>query len=219
MNSSIRPWVPTSRWKPPRGHGLAVERDGQLGYAKADYIEKELLASRLAKLVGAPVTRVEIAHVGLAGRHAISYVNNEHSKSLGSDPHFEPEYSQEERQAARDASGLVPFLAWIDAEDHASPVNFVLEYDSAANVPRLVAVDFEDAFRWTAGEDKISVSVLRVFHCNMNTCLVERTIATIENLDDVQVRECCSVAFLPELAPILLKRAKLLRESLKGWVK
>ena len=207
-------WKPTERWKAPSGFGLAVERDGQLGYAKTEFLSKEKLAACLAKLVGAPVPSVDIDSVSGVGRCAVSYVKNPHSRPLG-DPHIEHDHSEQEKKALLAASGLLAFLAWIDAADHGSEANYVVEQDCAGGEMRIVAIDFEHAFSWETGTEKISISSQRVIQ-NPDPQRVREILCRIEGLPSEQIERCCGEASLPDLAPILIQRQRLLRAAFRA---
>lgn len=143
--TSEREWHPTPERR-SGGFGIDVKCNGQLGYAKLDRIWKEKLASDLAKLVCAPVPLVEFGTVkGMA--HTISYVHSEPSRALRTDDEAERanSYSSAEAAALKAASGLLPFLAWIGAEDHNKDSDLVID-DLGDGRYRVVAIDFEHAF-------------------------------------------------------------------------
>jgi hypothetical protein len=143
-------WRPTNRFKACGGIGTRVERAGQLGFAKLASIEKEKLAADLAQLVNAPVPHVEISKIG-RDRCAISYVHGPGSRSLAC---FESKYPAELHDALRTASSLLPFLAWLQSYDHTKDENFVVDH-LENNLAQVRAINFEHAFDWQAGEDKI----------------------------------------------------------------
>jgi hypothetical protein len=121
-------WHPTDRYTAGLGNGTEVERV-QLGYAKMEFIENEKLASDLAKLIPVPVPHVEIVRaVRMQGPCAISYVHSSRSRPLAAkDGVSEQVYPLAVRTALKRASGLLPFLAWIAADDHNDDTNLVVE--------------------------------------------------------------------------------------------
>jgi hypothetical protein len=214
MNASSS-WKPSRQWKPSHGSGFAVERNGSLGYAKTTLPKVEKLAADLASLVGAPVPSVEIEDIDHIGECAISYVKNAHSRPLID---MQGKTDTERQQALREASGLLPFLAWIDATDHYSEANYVLERDDYGPA-RLVAIDFEHAFSWVQGQDKIFVRSPGEFIKAMDSRRVCEMVSRIETLTAQQINDCCNRIGLPALAPVLILRQGLLRAALKaqGW--
>src|SRR5258708_26394221 len=117
-------WHSTARYTPGLGNGTPVERV-QLGYAKMEFIENEKLASELAKLIPVPVPHVEIVRaVRGQGPCAISHVHSSRSHSLAAKEDVsEQVHPSAVRTALKRASGLLPFLAWIGADDHNDDTN------------------------------------------------------------------------------------------------
>jgi hypothetical protein len=90
--------------------------------------------------------------------------------------------------ALKAATGLLPFLAWISADDHYDDTNLVVD-DLGDGHFRVMAIDFEHAFHWGHGEDAI----------NADSRLVEKYLEIIEGLTAVQITDCCVAAgFKPE---------------------
>jgi hypothetical protein len=220
-------WYPIVE-KPSVGIRSYVERNGQLGYAKFEsaYIEK--LAADLAQLVCVPVPRVEIGVVkGMSGPAAISHVHSLRSEPLCTDDEIERDFSPSEIAALKAASGLLPFLAWIGANDHNKHSNFVVD-DLGNDLRRIVAIDFEDAFPWTK-QDELEEKVIPPkppgLSVNHDRHLVNSALQRIEELDPAEIDACCrasgiSSSMADTIARGLRARQRLLRDRLRelGWL-
>jgi hypothetical protein len=220
---------PPSQWKIHRGgkfslqngSGTVVERGEQLGVAKVNSIANEKLGSKLAKMVGVPVALVEIGDVESLGRSSISLVLNLDAHSLREDGDVVARsYSTTEIRAVRKASGLLPFITWVDAYDHSKDSNFVL-YDEGS---RIAAVDFEDAFKWGDGPEIIIPRSPPCMENNFDCEEVARILKVIEDLDPEEIKRACVCVFSTDRgakeAEILDARRKQLRPALrqKGWL-
>jgi hypothetical protein len=78
----------------------------------------------------------------------------------------------------------------------------------------VVAIDFEDAFRWKAGEDKITLYALREFRENFDPQRVRQVLERIEGLSSAQIEACCAKAGLSKAAIVLDRRRYKLHELL-----
>jgi hypothetical protein len=206
-------WKVTKRWKPPHGFGLAVERDEQLGYAKSQGIWQETLAAGLAQLVGAPVPQVDVTTICGQG-YAVSHVSDPTNCRLAEPHDISRVYSEPEKTALREASGLIAFAAWIDAFDHGSEANYVVEKGTEGQI-RVVAIDFEDAFGWSAGIETIMIYAPHELVKNMDRELLSEMVDRIERVTFDEILTYCTAAGIPEKAPDLDKRRQLLRVALQ----
>ena len=215
-------WHPTRLYQPGLGNGTPVERVQQcvqLGYAKTTDIEKEKLASDLAKLIQVPVPHVEIAPVQGLGLCAISHVHSSRSRPLTSKEDFsERTYSPAERAALKQASGLLPFLAWIAANDHCNDTNLVVD-ELENNHCRVLAIDFEHAFAWEQGENTIFLPMPPALEANVDPLIVSESLEVIERLTPSQMSGCCGVfehkpSLRERIERVLKLRQQLLREPL-----
>lgn len=207
-------WKITNKWKPPHGFGLPVCKNGQLGYAKSSERQREKLASDLAKLLSAPVPTVELTTIR-GEEYAVSYVGSPEDGRLSEPNDVARIYSDSEITAVRHASGLLAFTAWIDAFDHCSGANYIVQKHSEGTIS-VVAVDFEDAFKWKSGEQAINVYSPDILAKNFDQEAVDQLTSRIENLPRDKIIELCAQAEMPEVAPILLERRISLRAKLRG---
>lgn len=191
------PWHVTNRFNAEGVGGICVERNAQLGYAKSEWIPNEKLAADLARMVGLPIPRVEIGTVVGYGNQpfAISHVRSEHSRPLvpKRERNFHREYSAQERTALRAASCLLPFLAWVAADDHNDDSNLVVEVQGD-DIRRIVAVDFGDAFMWRAGERVIVLPKRPALVTNVDPVVVRAALAAIEGLSAERICAACAAA-------------------------
>jgi hypothetical protein len=161
-----------------------------------------------------PVPHVEIAPVqGL--RCAISYVHSSLSYPLAEKGALSDQpHSPAVKTALRQASGLLPFLAWIAANDHLDDdTNLVVDVLDN-NHCRVLAMDFEHAFAWEQGEDVIYLPVPPALEANVDPLLVSESLAVIEMLTPSQISGCCAVL---ENIPVLqehIERVLKLRQLL-----
>jgi hypothetical protein len=222
-------------WHPTPGRcsgslGMYVECNGQLGYAKFDSRcwWKAKLASELAHVVCAPVPRVEfgtVAREGKSIRASISHMHTRQSSALGPDEGPEREYSSAEIAALKTASGLIPFLVWIGATDHAKQSNFVVD-DLGEGRSRVVAIDFEHAFHWlVAPQYEKYENFLRGLRDNFDCRIVGKTLEKIEQLSADAITACCRAAGLESdeaerISSVLQYRQGLIRDLLDqhGWL-
>jgi hypothetical protein len=223
--TQVNYWRPADNPGRFGGFGFVVERDGQLGFAKANSIKREKLAADLAQLTGAPVPRVEIGKVeGSSDLFAISYMHSDNSRALVKKGELPRDYSPEERLALRAASGLLPFLIWIGAEDHYNDTNLVR--DTEGHSYRIVAIDFEHAFRWDMGEDRIVLDTPPGLVANVDPLRVEQRLVAIEGLNAAQITGCSTDAFIEDsalgtrIANVLIRRQRTLRTPFRerGWL-
>lgn len=218
MNATIL-WRPSSRIKRPEGHGVIVERDGQLGYAKLEGRKHELLASLLAEAVDAPVPHVEWGSIEGAPSditYVISHIHSPASRPLATKAEVNrASYSPAEIVALRETSGLIPFLAWVSATDHNDDTNLVVD-DLDEGRCRVVAIDFEHAFEWPQGNaSSIMLYASRGLKSHADPELVDRHLRAIEELDDETIRLCCADAHEPtDIADPLVRRKSLVRDVL-----
>jgi hypothetical protein len=218
-------WHPTNRYKPGLGIGVPVERI-QLGFAKMGPVENEKLASDLAKLIPAPVPHVEIVRaVRGQGPCAISHVHSPRSRPLATKEGFpQQDYSPAEKTALKRASGLLPFLAWIAADDHYDNTNLVVD-ELGNDLFHVVAIDFEHAFAWAHGEEAIVLPAPPALVAYVDPLLVSDSLAVIERLTAAQISGCCAVfEHRPDLRKwiegVLQRRQPLLRAPLaaRRWL-
>ena len=217
-------WHPTKLYKPGLGSGTPVERT-QLGYAKTGEIENEKIASDLAKLIPVPVPYVDIADLQGLGPCAISHVHALRCRPLASKGELlQREYSPNEKTALKRASCLLPFLAWIAANDHFDNTNLVVE-EFGNDLCRIVAIDFEHAFSWAQNEEKIVPPTPPALVNNRDTLVVRESLEAIERLTAAQIEGCCEVLqdhprWRDEIEGTLRYRQPLLRDVLaeQGWL-
>ena len=207
------------KWRKIQDLGPANVRrdDGQLGHAKLDQtgyakpyqIEHEKLGSDLGRLLGVPVPEAEISDVCEWGRCFISYVHSTESLQLApkllydSSPNFyisSPNYNHSALcDAAKRASGLLPFLVWIAAYDLTDDTNLVVDQIGNGTVS-IRAIDFGDAFDWAAAKSPYQLPGPPVLRENADLELVEQTRLSIKQLLDQEIAACCEKLFDAELA-------------------
>jgi hypothetical protein len=223
--SQASDWHITNSYRVKEGVGIVVERHGQLGFAKLNGIRREKLAACLAHLVGVHVPPVEIGKVEgqQQGPFAISYIHSPRSYPLATKQELSRDYCPTEKFALKAASGLLAFLVWIAANDHHDDTNLVV--DDLGNNLRIVAIDFEHAFRWEQGEDVIKLPAPPGLVANVDPALVTKQLVVIENLTALQISGCCDACdFQPQLATqiaaVLQRRQRLVRKALcdRGWL-
>jgi hypothetical protein len=179
------------------------------------------LASDIAQLIGVPVPQVDLGKVEQRQEtFAISHIHSAKSRSV-------PEAnlaSSVRADAFREASGLLPLLAWIGAEDHNKAENFVVD-DLGDNKVRIRAIDFEHAFHWPQGEDAFHACAIKELVGNANPQLVDRALTAIEGLTVDQIRELviasgCAAGRVGRTVDTLVRRQGLLRPNLErlGWI-
>lgn len=217
-------WRHCSSCKPVDGTGIFVQRENQLGYAKLDWLAPEKLGADLAQLAGIPVPIVEIDYVEGRGPFAISHVHSKLSRPLAAKGQFSRDYSLSEKAALRSAGGLLPYFVWIAAEDHYDDTNLVVD-ELGDGQCRVVAVDFEHAFRWTPGEDKIVLHAPPGLIANIDPLMVRDYLTIIEGITPGQIRDACKDSGYPlelqtTIARVLRHRQGLLRTSMEksGWL-
>jgi hypothetical protein len=183
------------------------------------------LASCLAVIAGAPVPYVEISEVEGAGLFAISYVHSVASEVLASKEKLTRVYSVAERKALKLASGLLPFLAWVSADDHHGDDTNLVRDTIGEDEYRIVAIDFEHAFGWEHGPDKLVLPQPPALINNLDRNCLEDRLTAIEKITHEQIAQCCAdagydCAETTEIADILLIRKGLLRKSSgeQGWL-
>jgi len=119
-------WKKTDKWKPGRlgtasaGFGVQDSDSGTTGFAKKQFAHREKLASDLAERIGVAVPKVVLDHVdGGADLHAISQAHGKESidLSLLRDRLADRFNSPEVKDAIKQASGLLPFHAWVATQD------------------------------------------------------------------------------------------------------
>jgi hypothetical protein len=217
-------WRRCNTCKPVEGAGIFVQRESQLGYAKLGCLAPEKLGADLAQLAGVPVPTVEVDLVEQHGPFAISHVHSKLSRPLAAKGQFSRDYSSSEKAALRSAGGLLPFFVWIAAEDHYDDTNLVVD-ELGDGQCRVVAVDFEHAFRWTPGEDKIVLHAAPGLIANIDPLIVRDSLAIIEGITAEQMRDACKASGYPpelqrEIARVLQHRQGLLRTPMEksGWL-
>jgi hypothetical protein len=195
-----------------------VERQGQLGYAKYGMLWREKLAAELARIVGVPVPPVEFGTV-MGQVNTISLVHNESSVPLREKEDWDQPYSSSEAEALSRASGLLPFLIWVGAEDHGDDTNLIIDKIGDGQI-RIMAVDFDESLKWSQGEEFFGPNSRPPgLVVNSNPTLVKQTLAAIEHLTDAQIQACCAASRIaPEpaqhLVDVLLRRQRLLSPHL-----
>jgi len=142
-------WKRTDKWKPGRvgtasaGFGVQDSDSGITGFAKRQFAHREKLASDLASLVGVAVPRVVLDRVnGSAELYAISQAYGIESidLSLLRDRLANRFNSEEVQNAIRQASGLLPFHAWVATQDLKDD-HLVVAMD-ATGTYTIAAIDF-----------------------------------------------------------------------------
>ncbi len=226
-----REWQPSSE-RFENGNGTRVTCDGQLGYAKDGFLWREKLASVLADVLKVAVPPVEFGQVTGWGdvRFAISRVLNENCKPLRNDDyngHNAEGYTRQEIGALKTASGLIPFLIWIGAEDHNKDSNLVIcERDDGSSF--IVAIDFADAFAYIC--NPAHQSYHHAFSPpglarNLDRQILEATLQMIEQLPVEEIRACCVASEVPRnimesIIDALETRRSLVRQIIveQGWL-
>ena len=216
-------WIVTSRLESQDGV-FGVEHNGRLGYAKYGRKHKEKLAADLAALVEVPVPKVEFGLFG-GEQISVSHVQNGRRYPLrGKLLDLRP-LDSTESAALRRASGLLAFLHWIAAEDHGHDTNLVVNIPDH-HEPNIVAIDFEDAFRWKMGKCAFGeCSEPPGLRDNVDKERVAASLKKIECLTRQQISDCCKASGMRaeqanEIAETLVLRQSLLRQHLhlKGWI-
>jgi hypothetical protein len=217
-------WQRCSSCEPVEGSGIFVQRESQLGYAKLDYLASEKLGSDLALLAGLPVPIAEIDMVEGIGPFVISHVHSKLSRPLVAKGQFSQGYSSAETTALKSASGLLPYFAWIAAEDHYDDTNLVVD-ELGDGQCRITAIDFEHAFRWTPGEHKIILKGPPGLTSNIDPLAVRNSLAAIAGITAKQIDEACRHSGYPpelqeKISHILHERQNLLRAPMEaiGWL-
>ena len=112
---------------------------------------------------------------------------------------------------------MLPFLAWISAEDHCEDDNLVVD-DLGNGFCRVVAVDFEHAFV-RLSEEPIVPYVPPGLRANYDPALVRTCLERIQRLTQDQiVASCDASAATAQIAAALFRRRGLLREALSEWL-
>lgn len=147
-------WKRTSKWKPAspgggsRGFSVECPDTSELGHCKPVQYSPEVLASALAREVEVSVPDTELANCE-DQTVAVSKSFGEKSMDVRELKIVSPEaYSSDDfKAAARKASGLLPFHAWVGTgdlkDDHVVIRQNGREYE-------LAGVDFADAFGFDA---------------------------------------------------------------------
>lgn len=217
-------WRRCNTCKTVEGVGIFVQRDSQLGYAKLDCLAPEKLGADLAILTGVPVPIAEIGLVEGMGPFVISHVHSKRSRPLVAKGQFSQGYSSAETTALKSASGLLPYFAWIEAEDHYDDTNLVVD-ELGDEQCRITAIDFKHAFRWTPGEDKIILNGPPGLISNIDPLAVRNSLAAIEGITAKQIDEACKLSGYPpelqeKISRVLHERQHLLRTPIEaiGWL-
>ena len=190
-------WKKTDKWKPGRlgtasaGFGVLDLDTGMTGFAKKQFAHREKLASDLAARVGVAVPKVVLDHVdGSADLHAISQAYGKESidLSLLRDRLAERFSSPEVKDAIKQASGLLPFHAWIATQDLKDEHLVVATDDAGAY--NVAAIDFAYSLdlpppdggpvQPPAGPPSLVA--------NVDKSIVAATVLKIENLADDDIR-------------------------------
>ncbi len=211
------------KWQPVKAHrfGSIVRRDdGQLGYAKRDQIENEKLAADLGQLVDVTVPPVDICDVEKIGKCDISHIHSCKSRALAEKDsgNTQPDFPATAlNQALKQASGLLPFLAWIAAYDHFDDTNLVVD-DLGGEALQVRAIDFEHAFDFKA--DVCELPAPPKLRVQVDQSILNATLAKIEQVTEAQILTCCETAFgkctkCTEIAKVLSRRARSLREKMQ----
>lgn len=184
-------------WERITPQGRANARRGkQLGYAKITTgFRYEKVASDLARLVGAPVPRVEIVDLRPHGLCAISHVHSEASYQFRRKGYMRPANpARDPRLEAmgRKACGLLPFLAWIAAPDHFDESNLVVDAMSQGKL-RLRAVDFDEAFKWADIGREQMLGFHQVLRENADVSQIGDVLRAIMSASDGELATCCNV--------------------------
>lgn len=156
MVNPLPVWKKTDKWKPAsRGGGSAgfsVEcpATGALGHCKPNYYAPEVLASALADEAGLPVPKTELAN---CEDKTVAVSFSWGARSIDARMLRETDataYASEEFKAAtRQASGLLPFHAWVGTGDLKD--EHVVVRGAAPNEYEVASIDFADAFRFDGG--------------------------------------------------------------------
>lgn len=227
----------TDKWKPGRlgtaSAGFAVQDSdsGTTGFAKKQFAHREKLASDLAERVGVAVPRVVLDHVeGAADLHAISqaYGKDSIDLSLLRDRLANQFNRPEVKKAIQQASGLLPFHAWIATQDLKDEHLVVATND--AGTYTIAAIDFAYSLdlRVPDGGPIQPPGGPPSLVANVDKGIIEATVQKIENLSDDDIRTV--VEALPaELADdnekvrlvngLIGRRAKIRAAmQVQGWI-
>lgn len=214
-------WYVTEERGQPEGHGKFVRCGSKLGYAKSNqYIYREKLAADLAKLVRVPVPSVVLADVPTLGLCSVSHMRNFRSHPLANKGYTTAQPPLPPNSVLSMASRLLPFIAWIGDDDHFDDTNFVVEYLRCGAV-RVVAIDFENAFRFQTAPtaiEKIDLGFNNHLFKNRDDRRVKRTVNAINGLTRKQVIDCCTAVWRDcgaDAAEWLLSRRDSLESALR----
>jgi len=148
-------WRKTDKWRPGRtgtaSGGFAVEEaeTGQLGFAKPNQVAQEKISSDLAREVGAPVPEVRLERPeGHAGLVAVSLSHGSVSDDITRLRERDPALysSRSVQQAIGNASGLLPFHAWVKTPDLKDD-HLVVSQDAPGGYA-VAGIDFANSMTW-----------------------------------------------------------------------
>lgn len=215
-----------SEWRiiSQKGNGNLVERDGHRGFAKLSNPGREKLAHDLAMLVGVNVPFVEVCYIGKMGPFSVSHIHSATLGSLREDALTATPYSPDEQTALRAASGLLPFLAWVGADDHYKDENLVVDDLDPAGL-NISAIDFDDAFSFALETDCITAPVPPSLKIHFDKVRVGETLEKILNLSEAEIMSCCAasadwLSHPQQVAEALIARRKFLKQAMSdaGWL-
>ena len=205
MAELIKRWERSKKWTPasPGGgsQGFSVEcsASGELGHAKPVQFTQEVLASLLAQVVAVMVPH---ARLGICDQRtvAVSRLWGAKSMDVPSMRTTSPQdfASDVMKAALRQASGLLPFHAWLGTQD-LKDEHVMVRPRTGRREYEVAGIDFASAFGWDASGGAVALPQgppILILAEHRDTGVIQQVLARIERISETCLRE--TVDLLPD---------------------